>query len=29
MGYIALEGMRFHAFHGVHDAERILEQNLW
>lgn len=24
MGYIALEGMRFHAFHGVHDAERIL-----
>jgi 7,8-dihydroneopterin aldolase/epimerase/oxygenase len=24
MGLIALEGMRFHAYHGVYDAERIL-----
>ena len=24
MAYIALEGMRFHSFHGVYEAERIL-----
>lgn len=24
MGWIALEGMRFHAFHGVYEAEKIL-----
>jgi 7,8-dihydroneopterin aldolase/epimerase/oxygenase len=24
MAYIALEGMRFHAYHGVYEAERIL-----
>ena len=24
MAQIALEGMRFHAFHGVHEAEQII-----